>query len=715
MVIEKNTRQQIIHYEMSTNNKSFLDCYYYLKSKGIKNCKFHLIIIDTDLIGIDPHDPRLNLRMKQKIFVECQRNYFYFIRNVVRIPSQGGPPDKYRMNRGMLALNFCLCLNLNIYLELPRQQGKTIGAVIWYLWIYNFGSRDSMIVFLNKKMETAKENLQRLKSIRDLLPSYLQLTQPYDPITGKKIRMTDNVESITHPINRNYIKVLPSARNKISASNLLRGKTIPILWGDEWAFVPYNDIIWINGAPAMRTAMDNAKRNGAPFGALLSSTPGYLTQPEGIEAYDIIKSSTPFNEAWYDFSPDQLASLLQANTNSNFVYIRYTYQQLGLSEEWFKSQCVEMRMKWADIRREVLLEWAAGVENSPFTKEQLDIVQQLIKQPIKQVYLLGKYLFNVYEEIDFRFPPIIGVDVSGGYNRDSSAITCIDSMTTKVMADFNCNYISIVDLTRVIYELVTKYMPNAIVNIERNGGFGASVLAKLINSSIKKNLYYEIKDKVIEERSDGIRIIRKTQKTKVYGTDNTKAVREDLMEILRERMELHKDKFISPIIYRELTTLEVKRSGRIEHSSTEHDDSVFSMLMALYVWYYGKNLRENWNLVKKNLTTDEQLEEPVFALEEKYSDIIEEIETLDNSMVKEQIDALNKAKGKLYHEFVREQIAKDDEALQEILMTKIGREAYANQFHVPLEDMNNKMYTIPNSVFTGFYEDESTTKTKVRH
>jgi hypothetical protein len=95
--------------------------------------------------------------MKQKILVECQRNYFYFIRNVVRIPSQGGPPDKYRMNRGMLAMNFCLCLNLDIYLELPRQQGKTIGSVVWYLWLYNFGSRDSMMIFLNKKMETAKE------------------------------------------------------------------------------------------------------------------------------------------------------------------------------------------------------------------------------------------------------------------------------------------------------------------------------------------------------------------------------------------------------------------------------------------------------------------------------------------------------------------------------------------------------------------------------
>ena len=707
MIYGSNQTRQTIYYEMNTTNKSFLDCYNYLKAKGIKNCKFHLVLLDKDLAGVDPYAPNLSLVMKQKILIECQRNYFYFIRNVVRIPSSGGPPDRYRMNRGMLALSFCNMLNLNTYLELPRQQGKTIGAVIWYLWLYCFATRDSMMIFLNKKMETAKENLQRLKSIKDMLPSYLQMNQTIVGFDGRKIRVPDNVESMKNPINNNLIKVLPSARNKIAASNLLRGKTIPILWGDEWAFTPYNDIIWVNGAPAMRTAMNNAKRNGAPYGALLSSTPGYLTQPEGIEAYDTIKAATPFNEAWYDFTPQQLSSLLAANTSSNFVYIKYTYQQLGLSEQWFKEQCIDMKMKWADIRREVLLEWSAETENSPFTKEQLDIVQQLIKQPKKQIYLLGKYLFNIYDDIDFRYPPIIGVDVSGGFNRDSSAISCIDSRTSKLMADFNCNYISIVDLTKVIFELVSKYMPNGVVNIERNGGFGASVLAKLVNSSIKKNLYYEIKDKVIEERTDGIRIQRKTQKTKVYGTDNTKAVREELMEILRERMEYHKDKFVSPIIYRELTTLEVKRSGRIEHSATEHDDSIFSLLMALYVLYNGKNLRENWNIQRVAIQTDENLEEPVFGLEEKYADITEEIDYIDSvpEDVKEAIAVLNKAKGKLYSEFVREEIAKDNEAMTQILMNKAGRQAYMEKYHIPQEDMQNIQVTIPLSVFENFYKD----------
>ena len=107
-------------------------------------------------------------------------------------------------------------------------------------------------------------------------------------------------------------------------------------------------------------------------------------------------------------------------------------------------------------------------------------------------------------------------------------------------------------------------MPNAIVNIERNGGFGQSVLQKLVNTSIRSNLYFEIKDRITEERTNNIgQVTRKTQKTKVFGLDSTGPVRELLIQILRERMNLHKDKFISPYLFSELETLEVKRSGRV--------------------------------------------------------------------------------------------------------------------------------------------------------
>ena len=73
------------------------------------------------------------------------------------------------------------------------------------------------------------------------------------------------------------------------------------------------------------------------------------------------------------------------------------------------------------------------------------------------------------------------------------------------------------------------------------------------------------------------------------------------MEILKERMIYHKDKFISPILYDELNGLEVKRNGKIEHSNNTHDDQVFSYLIALYVWYEGKNLMELYGIDKTSI------------------------------------------------------------------------------------------------------------------
>lgn len=258
-------------------------------------------------------------------------------------------------------------------------------------------------------------------------------------------------------------------------------KTLSMIWYDEYGFLPYNDIIYMNAAPAFKTASMNAKKNGAPYGILLSTTPGFMSTPEGQEAYNTKEMATKFSESWYDLTYPQLLQILNANTKSDFVYIRYSYQQLGCSEEWFNEICKLLKNSWPDIRREILLEWATGVENSPFKEDDLNTLAGLIRQPISEVYLLGKYRFETYLQADTRtFPPIIGVDVAAGYKQDSSTITIIDSQTTKVLGCMNCNYISAFDLARCIEFIVKNWMPNAVLNIERNGDEKISNLTRHI-------------------------------------------------------------------------------------------------------------------------------------------------------------------------------------------------------------------------------------------
>lgn len=711
-----NQQRLTAYYHMSTTNQSFLDMHYYLKQTGRQNNKFFLVIYDPDLIGVDPRDPNLNTLMKKKILRECIINFWYFIREVVRIPDQGGAVGggaRYKLHRGNLALNFGFLLNWNMFVELPRQHGKTISAVVWYLWVFNFGTTNSEMMFMNKKHDDSKMNLRRLKDIRDTLPSYLQMKEMMGP-DGKVKKASNNVESTTNIINNNKITTKAGARNSAGANGLGRGCTMPIHWYDEYAFILYNDVIYSAATPAFKTASMNAKKNSAPYGILITTTPGDMTTNEGVEAYNTKEAATPFNEAFYDYNLKQLEEVKSSNTSSSFFYIRYTYQQLGSSEQYFKEMVIDLKKNWVAIRREVLLEWSKSSSNSPFRQQDLDEVERLVmKEPIQQVALCnGLYFLNIYKPMDasmaFRYPPIMGVDVSGGYQKDSSTITIIDSRTTEVVADFNCNYISTNDLAKVIYELVVKFMPNCIVNVERNGGFGASVLSVLAKSKIKKNLYFEIKDKVIEERFNGTKPVRKTVQKKCFGFDETRDSRQLLMEILKERMEKHKAKFISPIIFDELTTLEVKRNGRIEHADNAHDDQIFSYLLALYVWYEGKNLMQNFGLDKGTLYTDDADEE-YLGLDETYRDIVNEIEMEDDEELQEQLNFLSSDKSVSFKQWQDQEFLKDQEALNNLLKNKVARRAYARQNHVEEESLNNEhsFTTLPNTVFYMMDTDEN--------
>ena len=240
-------------------------------------------------------------------------------------------------------------------------------------------------------------------------------------------------------------------------------------------------------------------------------------------------------------------------------------------------------------------------------------------------------------------------------------------------------------------------------------GFGASVIAKLLQTSIKKNLYYTIKDKVIEERVIGSAIHKRTQKTKVYGSDSTKAERETLMEILRERVEYHKDKIISPIIYEELCGLEVKKNGKIEHSSNTHDDQVFSWLWALAIYYMGGDLMENWGIQKRVLRTDADLEEAIVDIKEDSSNINSAIEAIESeeAQVQEQLDAIEKAPGrKTYEEWMKEEARKDEECLNRLLANKAVQHSLGERYALMKDREETTIETIPTEVFDNFYKSD---------
>jgi hypothetical protein len=215
------TVKRKVYYQTTTDNVSFLKLYRILKDLGIQQNKFHLKLYDAGLATIDPHDPDLSREWKARVLKEVKQNFWYFIREIVRIPVAGGIKS-YELHRGNLALSWCLMNNINTIIELPRQNYKSISAVVVYLWLYNFATINSEMMLMNKRYEDSKLNLRRIKEIREELPEYLRL------IDERKDQ--NNLTYLESSLNKNKLVAKPTATDESSADGLGRGCTQPCQW-----------------------------------------------------------------------------------------------------------------------------------------------------------------------------------------------------------------------------------------------------------------------------------------------------------------------------------------------------------------------------------------------------------------------------------------------------------------------------------------------------
>ena len=246
-------------------------------------------------------------------------------------------------------------------------------------------------------------------------------------------------------------------------------------------------------------------------------------------------------------------------------------------------------------------------------------------------------------------------------------------------------------------------------------GYGSSVISKLIKAGLKKNLYYEIKDVTVEERQDGVHAYKQKIRTKVYGLNSTRDVRKLLIDLLIDRVENHKDKIISPIIYNELLGMEVKRNGKVEHSDSTHDDQVFSMLMALYVWYEGINLGERYGIKKTSIRTDDDVDEPVDWFNDDTVDIVDSFTTKDELAqdIEADLNAAIKAGGTPLADFLNKQREEERKQFEALVNTPLGEKAYRELYGIPKSQPLNKYintgdsFNVPDSVFTSFYNPTS--------
>lgn len=596
-------RYKGVLYDTGTKNKSFLQVAMDLKALGRKNFYFMLQLNDPTLINVDPYADNLTNDQVTRILFECRNNIWYYLREVARIPSQGGQPVPYKANRGNIAQTWCILHGIDSWLCLPRQQGKTQSVLAVFSWAYNFGTNDSVFIFVNKDGSNAKENLQRMKDQIDCLPKYMHFDQilEEDDETGKMkvVKAVKNATSMKHPITKNRVIIKSKATSYESALSLARGLTAPFLHFDEPEFTNQIKAIVANSVSTFETAARNARANGALYGRVFSCTPGDLDTSFGMEAQELLSQTAKWTERMYDMQWDpknddnELKNYIAQNGSNGIVYIEYSYKQIGLDDKWLRA----ISDKIGDplvVKREILLQRLRGSSDSPFSQEDIEYITSVMCQPTDELYLLDTFRLDIYEPFNKRTPYLVGVDCATGTNGDNNAITIIDPYTVKPVAEFKCPYIGETLYEKLLIELVQKVIPKAIVIIERNS-VGDGIIDHLMNSPINHRLYFDKnKDLVnlsLEEQSTIVSMLKKRgEEKKYYGVYTEGNSRESMMAILIRHVAEFKDNFVTKNITEDISRLVRNKAGKILAGGNFHDDSVMSYLIAMYVYYHGNNL-----------------------------------------------------------------------------------------------------------------------------
>jgi hypothetical protein len=444
------------------NKESFERMSEKLFEKGVKDYEFILRNNNPKLNGINPYDEK-SFKGKN-IIDEITSNVWYFLREVARIPDQGGTGIPFQLNRGNLASAWCFFNSIDHYLCIPRQIGKTQSTVALINWVFHFGTTRSQMMFLNKTETDSINNLNRLKDQRDLLPPYMQQKFTYRE-DGTIEKETNNVKKLSNNATHNEIIVKGKASSIEAADSLGRGLTQPIQLYDEVEFTPFIKTIMEAAGPAYRSAAENSERNHAPHCRILISTPGDLDSQPGKDADEIRKLMCGWSEKFYDWDPNEVRAYVKANSANRIMYIEYQYYQLGKDEKYFEDTCAVLNNNKLKIRREIFLERMHGSENSPFDPADIALLGEKKGRVIEEYFINQYFKLNIYEKINRSEPYLVGVDVSNGYGQDNTAVVVYDAHKERVVADFYSSVIGIPQLERFLISLVKNYIPYAILCI----------------------------------------------------------------------------------------------------------------------------------------------------------------------------------------------------------------------------------------------------------
>lgn len=657
--------------DTKTSNKSFLKLAHLYRDKlKVKNWKFILTLLQSDLQGVDPFDPDLDEITKAKILMECKYNPWYYFREISRVPpNSGNVPIRFKANRGNIAMYWSFFNNVDFGLLQPRQTGKSVSTDVLNDAIMNIWGTNTTIQLVTKDAKLKDSNMQRLKEMRDLLPDYIDMVNRLD---------ADNSEMLTNVRLNNRYKTAVARNDKIGADKLGRGLTVPIIHFDELAYISLIEHTLPVALASASAARDEAREAEQYYGNIFTTTAGNITTRDGKAAHDFLTGGATWDEAFFDLPDKRALHIVVAKGSTGtkpLIYGAFNHRQLGRTDEWLYHTLRETGSHGEVADRDFFNIWTIGGEGSPFSEDIKKQIKASEMEPQHTTFSKEGYTMRWYiseEEIISRMASgrfLLGTDPSEllGEDNDATGLVLIDVETHEVIYVSKHNETSIPMIAGFIAELLIKY-PNITWVPERKSATGLIDFVILTLHKANIDPFRRIFNRVVDESSILVQEFKDIQTPMSmrtpsfydrfkrhfgYATAGSgRYTRNGLyLEALPSAMKYGSRVLRDRSLILELLGL-VLKNGRIDHKSGKgnHDDMVISMLLAHWVCIRGQNLNyygiDPMTIFRASRLEDEELT-PVQAFKqgndkakrEEFDSLLEELKGERNQFVANVLEA----------------------------------------------------------------------------
>ena len=594
--------------DTQTTNTSFVKLVALYKKMGIKNADFCLTLFQKELVGVDPFDPELDAATITRIQLEAKYNPWYYFREIARLPpTSGNTPIRFKANRGNIALFWSFFNHIDFGLLQPRQTGKSASTDILMTGMMYVWGENTVINLITKDTKLKNSNIERLKGMMDLLPSYLHV-KDYEDV--------DNQDMMTCIRLGNKYKSSVGRNDKLAADKLGRGLTVPIMHFDELAYINWIEASLPVALASGSAARDEARDNGQPYGNIFTTTAGNITTRDGEYAHRFLTGGAPWTESYFDL-PDQptlLKVVTKASAQKPLIYGAFNHRQLGRTDEWLFTTLRESAQYGEIADRDYFNIWTVGGEGSPINQEQKKRVKESEKEPLYTQSFPDGYTirwFIAKEELTKRMAEgkyVMGLDPSEllGEKSDSTGMVIIDIETHDIVGTGRYNETNIPALSAFLASILILY-PN-ITFIPERKSMGMAIIDYVVIALHRagidpfKRIFNRIVDDatILESEFRDIQTPMSARSATFYdrfkryfgyATGGAGRYSRDALYVvsLPSSMDYGSRRIHCNLLINEIMSLTI-RNGRIDHSRGNHDDLVISMLLAHWMCIQGQNL-----------------------------------------------------------------------------------------------------------------------------